>query len=75
MQYNLATVKSFFGVFFGNLSPLLESFAGYTNLTSTQGCIRGLTHACVCVEEGRGRGMLEGECAPPFVNFTSLKGT
>ena len=24
--------------------------------TSTQGCIRGLTHACVCVEEGKGEG-------------------
>ena len=49
------------------------------NLTSTQGCIRGLAHACVCVcvcvEKGRGRGMSERECAPPFVNFTSLKGT
>ena len=30
---------------------------------------------CVCVEKGRGRGMSERECAPPFVNFTSLKGT
>ena len=31
---------------------------------------------CVCVwRRGRGRGMSEGECAPPFVNFTSLKGT
>ena len=48
----------------------------YVNLTSTQGCIRGLAHACVCVwRRGRGRGMSEGECAPPFVNFTSLKGT
>ena len=45
------------------------------NLTCTQGCIRGLAHACVCVWRGRGRGMLEGECAPPFVNFTSLKVT
>ena len=26
------------------------------NLTSTQGCIRGLVHACVCVEEGKGEG-------------------
>ena len=25
------------------------------NLTSTQGCIRGLAHACVCVE-GKGEG-------------------
>ena len=30
---------------------------------------------CVCVEKGRGRGMSERESAPPFVNFTSLKGT
>ena len=46
------------------------------NLTSTQGCIRGLRHACVCGGEGGGgRGMLEGECVPPFVNFTSLKVT
>ena len=29
---------------------------------------------CVC-RRGRGRGMSEGECAPPFVSFTSLKGT
>ena len=30
----------------------------YVNLTSTQGCIRGLAHACVCVcvEEGKGEG-------------------
>ena len=27
----------------------------YVNLTSTQGCIRGLAHACVCVE-GKGEG-------------------
>ena len=26
------------------------------NLTSTQGCIRGLAHACVCVEKGKGEG-------------------
>ena len=34
------------------------------NLTTTQGCIRGLAHACVCVEEeegGGGRG--EGDVA------------
>ena len=30
---------------------------------------------CVCVEKGKGRGMSERESAPPFVNFTSLKGT
>ena len=32
----------------------------YVNLTSTQGCIRGLAHACVCVcvcvEKGKGEG-------------------
>ena len=43
-------------------------------------CARARACVCVCVcvwrrGRGRGRGMSEGECAPPFVNFTSLKGT
>ena len=45
----------------------------YVNLTSR--VYQGFG-ACVCVcRRGRGRGMSEGECAPPFVSFTSLKGT
>ena len=38
----------------------------YVNLTSTQGCIRGLAHACVCVcmEESKEEGDVRGECAP-----------
>ena len=44
------------------------------NLTTTQGCIRGLAHACVCVEEeegggGRGRGKGGGGCSKKNVHL------
>ena len=32
----------------------------YVNLTSTQGCIRGLAHACVCVEASKEEGDVRG---------------
>ena len=40
-------------------------------------CVYACVRVCVCVCGGgeKGRGMSEGECAPPFVNFTSLKCT
>ena len=67
--------------FFTNLPPIsiqpprvmrgmIACIPLYVNLTSTQGCIRGLAHACVCVcvcmEESKEelKGMSEGECAP-----------
>ena len=61
--------------FFTNLPPIsiqpprvmrgmIACIPLYVNLTSTQGCIRGLAHACVCVEASKEEGDVRGRmCA------------